>query len=106
MRQISREQRLGDLIGDWGVDGLKAHIAARIKDGESFNRICESWLIPYRLTAEITGWRYKEKKFGEPYERFVPKLPVCPVLQFPQIKTETKAKPPHPAGDDGKGNWI
>ncbi len=98
MRQIPREQRLGDLLGDWGVAGLKAHFVARMKDGDTFNHICESWLLPYRQTAEITGWDYRQKKFGEPYEFREPTLPSRPTVQSPQTPPRSQGNHLRPVG--------
>lgn len=83
MRQIRREQCLGDFLGEWGVDGLKRYFVARIEDGDTFNHICESMRFPYRQTAAITGWNYRLRKFGEPYE-FSKPAPPPPAIQSPQ----------------------
>jgi hypothetical protein len=91
MRQIPREKRLGDLLGELGVAGLKAYFVERMVDGETFNHICESLLLPYRQTAEIVGWNYRQRKFGEPYEFREPKLPARPALQLAHAMKRSQA---------------
>jgi hypothetical protein len=81
MKQIPREQCLGDFLGEWGVAGLKRYFVARIEDGDTFNQICESMRFPYRRTAEIVGWNYRQRKFGEPYEFKEPAPPARPAIQ-------------------------
>jgi hypothetical protein len=91
MRQIPREKRLGDLLGELGVAGLKAYFVERMVDGETFNHICESLLLPYRQTAEIVGWNYRQRKFGEPYEFREPTIPARPAPQLAQPLTRSQA---------------
>ncbi len=104
MRQIPREQRLGDLLGEWGVAGLKALFVAQMKDGDTFNQICESWRLPYRQTAEIVGWNYRLRKFGDPYEFKEPMLPARPAIELPQPPSRSQGNHLRPAGTPSDDN--
>jgi hypothetical protein len=97
MKQIPREQRLGDFLGEWGVAGLKRYLVARIKDGETFNHICESMRFPYQRTAEIVGWNYRQRKFGEPSEFRESTLPARPAIQSPQPQPRSQGNHLRPA---------
>lgn len=98
MRQIPREQCLGDFLGEWGVDGLKRYFVARIEDGDTFNHICESMRFPYRRTAAITGWNYRLRKFGEPYEFIKPTLLTRPAIQSPRPPPRSQGNHLRPVG--------
>ena len=98
MKQIPREQRLGDFLGEWGVAGLKRYFVARIEDGDTFNQICESMRFPYRRTAEIVGWNYRQRKFGEPYEFRDPTPPARPAIELPQPPPRSQADQLRPVG--------
>lgn len=98
MKQISREQCLGDFLGQWGVAALQRYFVARIEDGDTFNHICESMRFPYRRTAAITGWNYRLRKFGEPYEFVETTLPAHPTIQSPQPPPRSKGNHLRPVG--------
>ncbi len=75
-----RQIRLAVTLRQWGADGLRKHFILRLREGESFGRICESFHLPYNLTAEALGWSYQKKRFIEPSQPPAP--PACTVLEF------------------------
>jgi hypothetical protein len=54
-----RQVRLAVVLRQWGAAGLKRHFLSRLRDGESFGKICESFHLPYNLTAEALDWDWR-----------------------------------------------
>jgi len=86
MKGRIRIARLDLLIKDFGRDGLKKMFEGRMAYGETFTDICESFLIPYNLTAVVIG-------YGKPKGKYAVKE-----TPKPQPSTPAKATAPRRRG--------